>query len=175
MSVLSTTLGLLANQFLDMRCCIAGTETSGEIAISAFEFERSHGAGAGHGFQTWTCGPCSRASHLAVRVGEELLLVEIHLPLDFVLSATVRARRYWALRAVGPSDWCCCCAGVWGCKVCGMEAWERGQSEMDGRAGIAGVTGTESWSTVGLRGNSQRVSPGRKRRAHRGHGAIGWA
>jgi hypothetical protein len=116
--------GFVANELLDMLGCIGGIDTSSEVAISNFKFQGSDCSRACQGCESRACGLYTIvSSYLTIGVGQKLLLVEVHLPLDFMLSVVARSRRNGRVRAVGTSDRRSCLARTLG-KVCGMEAWQ---------------------------------------------------
>jgi hypothetical protein len=87
--------------------CITSADTSGQIAINSLKLQRRYCSRARQGCQAWTCWFGAGGSpYLATSVRQELLLIEVHLSLRFVLpvvsAAPWRERR---LRTVWACDW----------------------------------------------------------------------
>jgi hypothetical protein len=85
--ILSSSTSFLADVFLHVLIGLGSAHTSGKVAAGFFlKFQWSDYPGTGKRFQTWTGRPWSKALVLTSGVGKKLLLVEVHLSLDFVLS-----------------------------------------------------------------------------------------
>jgi hypothetical protein len=88
---ITPTLSLLADQLVDMRSGIIGSDTSGEVAIG-FKFHWGDWAWTVERIQAragWIGGgpPC-----LTGGIGDELLLVHVHLALDLGVLSRVPSR-----------------------------------------------------------------------------------
>jgi hypothetical protein len=152
----ATAAGFLANKLVDVRGGVGGVCTSREIAIGALELHRRHGSWAVQRVQARARRLCRWAAGLASSIGDELLLVEIHLALDVGVGPLVGSpgREGW-LRRIGASLWSGGGARVLrGCKVGGMKAWQRRQPEVVGGA-RGRLTGMKWWSSTGLGGNGE--------------------
>jgi len=84
--VLSPSTSLLADVLLYVLVGFGTAHTSGKVTAGVFfEFQRSDYPRAGEWLQTRAGWLRSKAPVLTARVGEELLLVEVHLSLNLVL------------------------------------------------------------------------------------------
>ena len=105
--VVSTSSSFVADEFFHMVCCIISADTGGQIAVNPLKLQRRYCSRARQRCQAWTCWfGAGWSSCLATSVGQELLLIEVHLSLRFVLAvvgaAPWRERR---LRTVRACDW----------------------------------------------------------------------
>lgn len=83
----TTAASFFANQPLYMRSSFLGVDSSSEVAVGAFKLEGSDCSRARQGVQTRACRPCGkRSTNLSSGPCLELLLVEVHLLLGFVLA-----------------------------------------------------------------------------------------
>jgi len=88
-----------------MRGSVGGVDTSREIAVSALELHRGDRSRAVEWDQLGAGGLCIRDSGLTSSVGHELLLVDIHLALDFGVLPLVGPGREGRLWRVGVGPW----------------------------------------------------------------------
>jgi hypothetical protein len=85
--VLSSSTSFFADVLLHVLIGLGSAHASGKVAAGFFlEFQWSDYSGTGKRLQTWTGRPWSKALVLTSGVGKKLLLVEVHLSLDLVLS-----------------------------------------------------------------------------------------
>lgn len=73
--------GLCADELLDVSSSVVRAHACGEVAVGALELHRGDGSGAVEGDELGARGLAATLG-LAGGVGHELLLVDIHLPLD---------------------------------------------------------------------------------------------
>lgn len=86
MRVVTASQSFVADEILDVFGGLVWIDTGGKVAVSLMlKFQWGDGARAGQRCQTRTGWPMAGALGMT-GVGQKLLLVEVHLPLDFVLS-----------------------------------------------------------------------------------------
>lgn len=87
---ITPAVGFVANQPLNVQCSFLGIDPSCQVTIRAFKLERSDGSRAGQGVKTGARGfGGQRPSNLSGRPGLQLLLIEVHLLLSFVLAESI--------------------------------------------------------------------------------------
>jgi len=100
--VLAPSASLFANQVLNVLVGLGSADASSEVTANlVFKLQRCDCSWTSQRLQTRASRLGSKALVLAVGVGKKLLLVEVHLPLDFVLSVGGpgrggRVRTVWA-------------------------------------------------------------------------------
>lgn len=100
-------MGLFAYELINVGICITdvtGTEAGGEITVSSLKLHGGNRAWAVKRVQTRAGRLRGGIPSLAVGVGEKLLLVGIHLALNFGVLPGVGTRREGSLGGIGASS-----------------------------------------------------------------------
>jgi hypothetical protein len=85
--VLAPSKSLVADQLLDVLISLSSCYTSGKVTASlSIKFKRCDCTRAGKRVQTWARWFGAKPPVLATGVGKKLLLIHVHLLLNFVLS-----------------------------------------------------------------------------------------